>query len=103
VAFVVIITPKKHLSFFEEIEEKEKKQLAEVFKAVLTKIDKGLGEPDYNFYLHTAPCDKKDYSFYHWHWTILPKVATWAGFEVGTKMEISTVEPEKAAEYLKKQ
>ncbi|PJE69264.1 DUF4931 domain-containing protein, partial [Candidatus Shapirobacteria bacterium CG10_big_fil_rev_8_21_14_0_10_38_14] len=38
-----------------------------------------------------------------WHWTILPKTAIPAGFEIGTRMEISTIEPEKAAEYLRKQ
>jgi len=53
--------------------------------------------------LHTAPCDKKDYPYYHWHWTILPKTSIPAGFEIGTRIEISTIEPEKAAEYLRKQ
>ena len=62
----------------------------------------GFGRSAYNFYLHTAPCDGKEYPYYHWHWTILPKTSTWAGFELGSRMEISTIEPEKAAEYLRK-
>lgn len=102
-AFEVIITPKRHRSYFERIEEDEKEQLAEAFQKVLGKISKGLNDPDFNFYLHTAPCDGKNHDYYHWHWTILPKTATWAGFEMGTKIEISTIEPEKAAEYLRKQ
>ena len=102
-AFEVIISPKKHLPYFEKITEKEKWQLAEAFKIALHKLYKGLNDPAYNFYLHTAPCDGKKYSYYHWHWTILPKTSTWAGFEIGTRMEISTIEPEKAAAYLKKQ
>jgi UDPglucose--hexose-1-phosphate uridylyltransferase len=102
-AFELIITPKKHLSYFEKITDKEQKNLAQAFKVSLFKIFKGLDDPPYNFYLHTAPCDNKDYSFYHWHWTILPRLSNWAGFELGTKMEISTIEPEKAAEYLRKQ
>ena len=102
-AFQVIISPKKHLSYFEKIEENEKWGLAEVFQKVLSKIYKGLNDPDYNFYLHTAPCDGKNHNYYHWHWTILPKTSTWAGFEIGTRMEISTIEPEKAAEYLRGQ
>ena len=102
-AFEVIITPKKHLSHFERITDKEKEQLAEAFQAAMKKLYKGLSDPAYNFYLHTAPCDGKEYSSYHWHWTILPKTAIWAGFEIGTRMEISTIEPEKAAEYLRKQ
>jgi UDPglucose--hexose-1-phosphate uridylyltransferase len=103
VAFQVIISPKKHLSYFEKITEEEKWQLAESFQTVFKKLYKGLKDPAYNFYLHTAPCDGKKYNCYHWHWTVLPKTAIWAGFEIGTRMEISTIEPEKAAEYLRKQ
>lgn len=102
-AFQVIVSPKKHLSYFERITEKEKWQLAEAFQVALKKLYKGLADPAYNFYLHTSPCDGKEYSYFHWHWTILPKTASWAGFELGARMEISTISPEKAAEYLKKQ
>jgi len=102
-AFEVIISPKKHLSYFEQITEQEKWQLAEAFQNALSKLYKGLNDPSYNFYLHTAPCDGRDYEHYHWHWTILPKTSIWAGFEIGTQMEISTIEPEKATEYLRKQ
>lgn len=114
-AFEVIVSPKKHLPYFEKITEKEKWLLSEAFRAALHKLYKGLNNPAYNFYLHTAPCDGvkprgghatlrgKKYEHYHWHWTILPKTSTWAGFELGARMEISTIEPEKAAEYLRKQ
>lgn len=102
-AFEVTITPKKHGAYFEKITEKEKEKLAEAFLTVMEKIYKGMNGPDYNFYLHTAPCDGGNYDYYHWHWTILPKTSTWAGFEIGTRMEISTIEPEKAAKYLRKQ
>jgi UDPglucose--hexose-1-phosphate uridylyltransferase len=102
-AFEMIISPKKHLPYFERITEGEKLELAEALKTALKKLYKGLNNPAYNFYLHTAPCDGKRYDHYHWHWTILPKTSTWAGFEIGTRMEISTIEPEKAAEYLRKQ
>lgn len=103
VAFEVIISPKKHMSSFEVITEEEKWQLAEAFKAALGKLYEGLNDPPYNFYLHTALCDGNGYPHYHWHWTILPKTSIWAGFEMGTRMEISTIEPEKAAQYLRKQ
>lgn len=102
-AFEVIISPKFHSPHFEEIREEEKWKLAEVFLAVMKKIKQGLGDPAYNFYLHTAPCDGKKYPYYHWHFTILPKTSIPAGFELGTKIEISTIEPEKAAEYLRNQ
>lgn len=102
-AFQMIITPKKHLPYFEKIKESERKKLAEAFQVAFGKLYRGLDDPSYNFYLHTAPCDRKEHPYYHWHWTILPKTSTWAGFELGARMEISTIEPEKAAEYLRQQ
>lgn len=102
-AFEVIISPQKHLPYFENITESQKISLAGAFKAALGKIYVGLNDPPYNFYLHTAPNDGKRHPYYHWHWTIFPKTGTPAGFEIGTKMEISTIEPEKAAEYLRQQ
>ena len=102
-AFQIIISPKKHLSYFEKITEEEKESLAEAFKKGLGKMYKGLNNPSYNFYLHSAPCDGKKYDYYHWHWTILPKTALQAGFELGTQIEILTIKPEQAAEYLRKQ
>lgn len=99
-AFEIIISPKKHSSNFEDIDEKQKWSLAEGFLIAMKKLFKALNNPSYNFYLHTSPCDKR-YSYYHWHLTILPKTAIPAGFELGTRIEISTIEPEKAAEYLR--
>ena len=103
VAFDVVITPKKHSPYFEQITEDEKNSLADIMSRVMKKIYKGLNDPPYNFYLHTAPADGKDYNYYHWHFTIRPKTATMAGFEMGAHMEISTIVPEAAAEYLRQQ
>jgi len=33
---------------------------------------------------------------------ILPRTSSWAGFELGAGIEISVIEPEKAAEFLRK-
>lgn len=103
VAFEIRIFPKEHHAYFERITQEDKRALAEVFLAAMKKLSKGLAAPPYNFFLHTAPCDGKNYDHYHWHWEIMPKTATWAGFELGAGIEISTIEPEKAAEYLRKQ
>lgn len=102
-AFEVIISPKDHSPYFERISDSGKRHLAEALQVSLRKLYKALNNPPYNFYLHTAPPDGRDYSFYHWHVTIIPKTSTWAGFELSTGIEISTIEPERAAEYLKQQ
>ena len=102
-AFQIRIYPKEHLSYFERISEKQKLALSEIFRVTLQKLRKALGDPAYNFYLRTSPCDGKDHSHYHWHFEILPRTGIQAGFEFGAGIEISTIEPEKAAEYLRKQ
>ncbi len=102
-AFQITIYPKEHLSYFERIKEEQKESLAEIFGKVLAKLRKSLGSQDYNFFLRTSPCDGKDYSHFHWHFEILPRTSIQAGFEFGAGIEISTIEPEKAAEYLRKQ
>ncbi len=101
-AFEVWVVPKKHKPYFERTTDKEKKEIAEALQFSLGKIYRALGNPAYNFYIHTSPCDGKDYPHYHWHIEILPKTATWAGFELSTGIEISTIQPEVAAEYLRK-
>jgi len=102
-AFEMIISPKNHSAYFAEVSEREKKALAEAFYQALRRLYVGLDNPAYNFYLHSAPSDGEKNDHYHWHWTILPKTATWAGFEMGAQMEISTIEPEEAAKYLRNQ
>lgn len=114
VAFEIRIYPKKHSSYFEEIKPNQLKTLSQCFKVSLNKMYKALGNPPFNFFLHTSPCDgvagsagsyirkNKNHDHYHWHFEIHPKLSIWAGFELSTGLEISTVDPEFAAETLRK-
>ncbi len=102
-AFETRIFPKRHSPHFEEITPEERRHLASALRVTLGKIYKVLHNPDYNFFLHTAPTgDTDEFHHYHWHFEILPKTAIWAGFEIGTGIEISTVSPEEAAGFLRK-
>ncbi len=103
VAFEIWVMPKVHKPYFERITNEEKIDLGEALQKAISAVYSTLSDPAYNFYLHTAPCDGKDYPHYHWHIEILPKISTWAGFELSTGIEISTIEPERAAEELRKQ
>ena len=101
-AFEMWVLPKKHNPYFERMSNEEKLSLAEVFQKALGALFIALGNPDYNFYIHTSPCDGRDYSYFHWHIEILPQTATWAGFELSTGVEISTIQPEVSAKFLRK-
>jgi len=102
-AFEVWVMPKKHKPYFERTSVSDKILAGEALQTAISKIYKALNDPPYNFYIHTSPCDGKDYPHFHWHIEIIPHTSVWAGFELATGIEISTIEPEVAAEYLKKQ
>ena len=104
VAFETWIVPKKsENSYFERITDEEKISLADALQNVLFALWRGLDDPPYNFFLNTSPCDGTDYPYYRWHVEILPKTSVWAGFELSTGIEVSTIQPEKAAEFLREQ
>ncbi len=102
-SFEIWILPKKHKPYFERISNEEKLALGEALRVALNKVYTSLNDPSYNFYLHTSPCDGRDYPHFHYHIEILPRTSVWAGFELSTGIEISTIQPEKAAEYLREQ
>lgn len=104
--FETWILPKKHSANFEEISDKEITQLAYVLKVTLGQLYIKLSDPALNFYIHTSPVkDAKnivyDKKSYHWHLTIFPRIAIWAGFEYATGIPINPVTPEEAAKFLK--
>ena len=100
--FELRIFPKKHLPYFEETSENDLKFIVEAVQKALAKIDKKLGDPDYNFFIHTAPVlGKENHKHYHWHIEIQPKISVSAGIEIGTGIEITVVDPDEAARILK--
>ncbi len=101
VAFEIWVAPKKTSPYFERLSNEDKVAAGEALQRSLRALHDGLDDPAYNFYINTAPCDGRDYPQYGWHIEILPHTAVWAGFELSTGIEISTIQPEKAAEYLR--
>lgn len=103
VAFELWVVGKRPNPYFERITDEEKFAAGDALQKALQSIHKGLGDPAYNFYLYTAPCDGKDYPHFQWHIEIAPHTATWAGFELSTGIEISSITPEKAATFLREE
>lgn len=101
-AFEVRLFPKRHAPEFETTNDKDIREAAEALQFSVAKLTAVLGDPDYNFFVHTAPVARGEtLHHYHWHIEIIPKTAVWAGFEIGTGIEISTIAPEEAAEALR--
>ena len=61
-----------------------------------------LGDPDYNFVIHTSPLHARGLAHYHWHLKIVPKLNNLAGFEWGSAFTINPTPPEEAALHLRK-
>lgn len=101
--YEIRIFPKKFNPRFETINEDELSHMANALNSVLRKMDKALDEPDFNFYIHTAPVRKNSHDeFYHWHMEIVPRLSIVGGLELGTDIYVNVVDPDKAAELFRK-
>jgi len=99
--FCTPIYPRRHMASFGDISNVEMADLAPVLKTVLAKIYHGLGNPDFNFTIRSAPAEYVGVKHFHWYVSIIPRLTRVAGFELGSGMFINTVLPEAAAEFLR--
>lgn len=103
VNFEARIFPKNHSAYFEKSNDRELASFAGAMQFVFSSIYNNLKDPAFNFFIHTAPTNKKsDYSHYHWHMEILPKFETTGSVELGMGLNIISMAPEEAAKILKK-
>jgi UDPglucose--hexose-1-phosphate uridylyltransferase len=108
--YEIHIVPKSHQYSFIETTVEERVELARMLKLVLMKVYKLLGNPPYNFYIHSSPNlsvrpRTGDYMTiredFHWHIEILVRTTIWAGFEQGSGIYINPLNPTDAARYLR--
>ncbi len=99
--FEVWIVPRAHGTRFETTSRRTLDKLAEVLTLGLDRLDRGLGDPPYNFIIQSAPYGLDDVPWYRWHVVIMPTLTRVAGFEWGTGFYINPTAPEEAAEFLR--
>ncbi len=106
--FEIWLLPKRHMAGYEMMTAQEMIELADCLKITMKRLSTALGNPQYNYMLHTGPNesiprdpwpDIKEH--YHWHFEIIPKLTRVAGFEWGTGFYINPTAPEDAAEFLR--
>lgn len=100
--YKVVITPKRHQSYFANMSTHSSSdhlsEFAKILQSVLRRIKITLNDPDYNLFIHTAPSNQPEMPYYHWHCEILPvTTAIQAGFEKGFGIYINPRSPEAAA------
>jgi UDPglucose--hexose-1-phosphate uridylyltransferase len=99
--FATHIFPRRHMANFGDISTAEIHDLARVLRKTLGKLYHGLGNPDFNYTLRSAPAELHGVKYFHWYVSIIPRLTRVAGFELGSGMFINTVPPESAAEFLR--
>lgn len=93
------IYPKRHMTSFSKITQKEINDLALMMRATLGGMSKALKDVPFNLVFHLSP-EKKNSRQIHWHVEVYPQLATWSGLERGFGVYVNNIRPEKSAEIL---
>ncbi len=99
--FETWILPAVHRAAFEESGADALRGLAGLLGDFLRRMNRVLGDPPFNFMLHTAPLRDSELESFHWHLEVIPKLTSVAGFEWGSGFFINPMPPEDAAEALR--
>jgi UDPglucose--hexose-1-phosphate uridylyltransferase len=99
--FAMWIFPRRHMASFGQIHPEEVNDLARILQSVLARIYYGLGNPDYNYVIRSAPSENRYSRYYHWYISLIPRLTRVAGFELGSGMYINVTLPEANAEFLR--
>lgn len=97
VPFETWIAPKRHQPSFAQVSAEDLRELAPVLRRTLRALHDRLGNPDFNFIVHSAPIEDENKDYYLWHIQILPRLTAIAGFELGSGIYITTMLPEESA------
>ncbi len=93
------VTPKKHITSFAKITQKEINDLSLILRATLGGLVKSVKNVSYNLVFHLSP-EKKNSRQIHWHVEIYPITKPWSGLERGYGIFLNDISPELAAEKL---
>lgn len=95
------IFPKRHCASFDDMTGEEIDDLARLLNRMMIRMRDGIGDPDFNLSVRSAPTALADSVFFHWYIALIPRVNRIAGFELGSGMHINPVAPEQAAAQLR--
>ncbi len=97
------LMPRQRAPLFEEsmADESRRRELAELLLPAIRRIEHRIAPLGYNLILHTSPAASEQLDRFYWRIEIVPRVASLAGFELGTGVYINTVLPEQAAAELR--
>ena len=92
------IVPRFAAASLLDLDEGQLRGLAAALKSSLSAFDAATGFGPYNIVFHSAPHNEKKFPF---HVEILPRLSTWAGFELGTEVVMVSTRPHESAGVLR--
>jgi len=98
--FETWIMPRRAQPSFGQASPADRRALAGVLRRTLAGLGRALGEPDFNYIVHSAPTTDEHKAYFRWHVQILPRTSV-AGFELGSGIYISSAMPEESAAALR--
>jgi len=99
--FETWVLPIAHGAAYEDSSPDQLRGLAGLLGDFVRRMNRVLGDPPFNFMLHTAPLRDAPGDSFHWHLEIIPKLTHVAGFEWGSGFFINAMPPEDAAAALR--
>ena len=93
------ISPKKHVTRFSKITQKEINDLSLILRATLGGLSKTIKNVSYNLVFHLSP-EKKNSRQIHWHIEVYPITKSWSGLERGYGIFLNDISPEQSAKTL---
>jgi UDPglucose--hexose-1-phosphate uridylyltransferase len=101
--FEMWIVPRRHCSDFGLVSAQERADLARALGDALQRYRDVIGDPDYNYVIHSYSRQPTMVQYLHWYIQIQPRLTTPAGFEMGSGMHVNPSLPEDNAEILREQ
>lgn len=99
-AYEVYILPRFAQAQFGFLKDKQIPDLAELLQRILTRLDEGQGNTDYNIVFHTAATDTDESEkAFCWYIQIFPHVSVPGGYELATDVYINTTAPATSAAF----
>ncbi len=99
--FIIWIFPRRHMASFADIDASEMSGMAFVLKDALSRLYHGLGNPDFNYTIRSAPANDGGKEYFHWYLSVVPRISQPAGFELGSGVFINATVPEECAKFLR--
>lgn len=99
--FETWILPLQHTPSFGSAAPDQLAEAALATRRILRVLRGALGDPPFNYVVHTAPAGDEERPYFLWHIQIVPRLTVAAGFEMGSGMYINTALPEETAAFLR--